>query len=312
METSKLLDLGQTELCKEILRPFFAGSAYRSKAGVYITADLSKSGHVSDGRLRVVLEVTDVEPDAVVSISTEEIANYCREKGANVRQLYEELTAYYFVYYKTMQCAIIKADGRRTAAKWAREWRAKPNVFAPMAEACRIMREQEREPAMREHLTHDYTKCLILRDPAFIYNDMPVYLRKYADGSFMCEQAERIAGRTAPKKESAPGRNGYHPMSEEYRKRIKGYCFMSFAKNFDCEERVIFDTLFVTNENGELELRPRNRTEAARLLNKIYEKEVCRRYKEQDHFSYKEWVNLWGEAYGVEMPKTRPCVLSTK
>ena len=308
MEQSKVNDMDATQFCREILRPYFAKGAYALNDGRYMIADADGCHRSTENRVRVPLMIEPGTPVDAVMIDPENVANYCEAHGTDIDQLRKDLAAYYFIYYKTMLCALIKLRGRREAARWARDWRAQGNVFAPIAAAVLILRGKETNAEERERLTHVYTKSLIMSKPAFIYNDMPVYLRKYAERAYIEEQAETITAQIAPErlqpKQPAANVTQCRPMSAESRELLKRYCDENYTKrttynvnkNFDTEEQDIYK--YASTDRG--------MKAAARIIREIYDKHVSNVWKitgKKDVLTWKRWLTMWGEAYGIKFPK---------
>lgn len=93
-----------------------------------------------------------------------------------------------------------------------------------------------------------------------------------------------------------------HIMSLEDRERLKRYCFPSYIEskgkgepNFDADEQEIYKHL----------CRPRGKKAAVRLIYCIFDKHVHPRDKKAGGgpLTWKDWCKMWGDAYGVKLPK---------
>lgn len=314
MEQSKVNDMDATQLCREILRPYFAKGAYALNDGRYIIADADGCHRSTENRVRVPLMIETGTPVDAVMIDPENVANYCEAHGTDIDQLRKDLAAYYFIYYKTMLCALIKLRGRREAARWARDWRAQGNVFAPIAAAVLILRGKETNAEVRERLTHVYTKSLIMSKPAFIYNDMPVYLRKYAERAYIEEQASAVTRQCAPERL-------YIPTQEELRqgKRTNLHPMDVSAHNFFAQWYTNKDVPFLLEQESAIyeDLKAGIcDEELERKVLRLYERTKERIFeangKVRKRPDWNEFLRYIAAAYGVQMTYYAPSRLRRK
>ncbi len=201
----------------------------------------------------------------------------------------------YDLYGAIMFELIKKLSSEKTAHMWLEKWHSERKGVLFVVE---------------QAAAHDKFALACLRSIAEL--EQPEPLQEFSDVTYIQEECARVvreAAQTIPeavcRKNTKPLPDKLHEPTTEQVNRICSYCAISYKENQGAGG--LHDDLETVYS---LLKKPRGKKEACRYIKKIFEdtRKVGLAYKSSQKnkraavLTWRLWINLWGEAFGVSLP----------